>query len=104
LAKAFLGYNSDAISDLDQAIALNPLYSQAWYSRGYWKDVNGDYEGAMADYKKVVELDPKNWDVFIAMATARHLKGDHEGSCEDIRKAIDLGSLLAEELKEKFCK
>lgn len=92
-----------AIDDLDKAISLKNDYVQAYYSRGYWKDMVGDYEGAIADYRKVIELDKYYREAYMALATTLYQHGE-EKACDLYRQAGDKGSFMAEELINKFCK
>lgn len=50
---------SEAITLLDEAIEVNPSFSQAFHERGRAKLLNGDKEGSFVDMKQALALDPK---------------------------------------------
>lgn len=50
--------NSDAIKYLDAAINTNEGIEEAWYARGYYYQLAGNYEKAMADYQKTITINP----------------------------------------------
>jgi len=64
-----LGYiNLVYINDFDaairyftQAAALDPMYTDAFFNRGYSYELLGDYDHARKDYQKALELFP-NYD------------------------------------------
>ncbi|MCL4876614.1 MAG: tetratricopeptide repeat protein [Anaerolineae bacterium] len=47
-----------AIADCNEAIHLNPQYTDAYTGRGYaWENL-GDYEKALADYEAALRIKP----------------------------------------------
>jgi tetratricopeptide (TPR) repeat protein len=63
-AKSAIGYKEGAIADYNQAIAINPRFSEAYYNRGIEKSDLGDKQGACSDFKKAASLgqqDAKQW-------------------------------------------
>ena len=49
------------MSDLNQAIELDPVNAYRYSSRAYILDALGDTEAAVVDYLKAVELDPEDF-------------------------------------------
>jgi Flp pilus assembly protein TadD len=47
-----------ALSDFNQALALDPNFAAAYNNRGYDRQQLGDIDGALADYEKAISLDP----------------------------------------------
>ena len=92
-----------AIKDLDKSISFDSNYSNAFYSRAFWKDISGDYTGAVADYKKVLELDPNYREAYIGLATTLYQHGDKGSACELLKTAAEKGSIMADELVTKLC-
>ena len=52
------------MSDLNQAIELDPVNAYRYSSRAYILDALGDTEAAVVDYLKAVELDPEDFVAF----------------------------------------
>jgi tetratricopeptide (TPR) repeat protein len=60
LAKKALGDREGALSDLDEAIAINDSDPVLYVNRGAIKKVLGDRDGATRDFRKALALDPGN--------------------------------------------
>lgn len=60
VAFATQGKDDLAVSDLDQAIRLDPSAGGAYVNRGNIWRKRGEFDRAMADYDKAVQLDPDN--------------------------------------------
>src|ERR1019366_6173522 len=76
-----------AISDFDQAIALNPRYSEAYYCRGIAKEGKSDLDGAIADYSQAVALNPRYAWAYFNRGSAKLEKGDLDGAIADYTQA-----------------
>ena len=48
----------EAIRYLDAAINTNEGIDEAWYARGYYYQLAGNYEKAMGDYQKTITINP----------------------------------------------
>ncbi len=57
--KLFLGDQSGAQTDFKQADELSQNPGILFFFRAVLRQVDGDYEGAVADYAEVIRLDPK---------------------------------------------
>lgn len=104
LAEGLLEDYDGAIRDLDTCIAVSPAYTAAWYSRGYWREANMQYDQAIGDYTQTIALDSNYREAYLALAYAYSLKGDRVRACETLEKAIDKGSAAATDLKDDFCR
>lgn len=51
-------HNPEAITYLDAAINTNDGIDEAWYARGYYYQMAGDWKKAMLDYQKTITLNP----------------------------------------------
>lgn len=93
-----------AIEDLSSCIALRPIYPMAYYSRAYWYEYLGNYPAAIKDYENTISQDPKNYDAYLGLAYIYSGLKSNEKSCEIINQAIKAGSVIAEEVKDNFCR
>jgi tetratricopeptide (TPR) repeat protein len=78
------------IAEYDEAIRLNPDYSEAFNNRGNDRRAQGDLAGASADYDEPIRLDPGNAAAFNNRGTARYDRGDLAGAIADYDEAIRL--------------
>lgn len=91
IAKFSLGDKQGAISDFNQAIAINPQYADAYSNRGNAKSALGDKQGALADYNKAIAINPNNADFYLNRGNVKYDLGDKEGACRDFKKAVSQG-------------
>jgi Flp pilus assembly protein TadD len=54
------GQHSDAVSDLNEAIRLDPNFAAAFLDRGVAYQNMGQYELAVQDYNRTIALDPNS--------------------------------------------
>ncbi|MBI4232355.1 tetratricopeptide repeat protein, partial [Candidatus Peregrinibacteria bacterium] len=81
------------LAKCDEAIALNPKDSKAYFFRGIEKFSPGsysDYKGAIADFDKAIELDPNFADAYTSRGLTKHVLKDYKGALADYDKAIKL--------------
>src|SRR5580700_1965765 len=57
---------TNARSDFDQAIGLNPSYTRAYANRGSLALAQRDFDGAIADLDQAIKLDPADAGLFMA--------------------------------------
>ena len=79
-----------AIAELDKAIEINPMYTDAYYIRGYAKDELEDYQGAIADYSKAIEINPQYFFAYSNRGLAKDELEDYQGAIADYNKAIEI--------------
>jgi S1-C subfamily serine protease len=79
-----------AITDLDQAIRLNPKFARAYSNRGTSRYKLGDKQGAIADYTQAIRLNPKTTFAYYNRGLIRNALGDKQGAIADYQKAADL--------------
>src|SRR5580658_9348171 len=60
---------TNARSDFDQAIGLNPSYTRAYANRGSLALAQRDFDGAIADLDQAIKLDPAAAGRFMARGT-----------------------------------
>jgi tetratricopeptide (TPR) repeat protein len=82
---------NSGISDLDQAIGLDPANPRYHFVRGQALEMHAKYDGkydrAMADYDEAIRLDPKNFNVYEARAEA-YLHHAYDRAITDLDEVI----------------
>ena len=77
-----------AIADYDEAIQLNPKFSEAYYNRGNAKNNLGQSEAAIVDYNTAIQLNPKFARAYYNRGNAKNNLGQHEAAIADYDEAI----------------
>src|SRR5580698_9152160 len=57
---------TNARSDFDQAVGLNPNYTRGYANRGNLAFAQRDFDGAIADFNQAIKLDPIDASLFMA--------------------------------------
>ena len=84
------GDNDRAMRDYDEAIRLNPKFSDAFYNRGNVVLDKGDNDRAIRDYDEAIRLNPKFSDALNNRGRAYRAKGDNDRAIQDFDEAIRL--------------
>lgn len=84
------GDASQAIEDLNKAIAINPRYVDAYIARGRAWHSKGDLARAIADYNRAMVLDPRCAFAYNNRGIARKETQDLAGAISDFDRAIVL--------------
>ena len=84
------GDDRQAIAFYDQAIQLNPNYTDAYMNRGATKGRSGDYQGAIVDFNQAIELNPNDANAYKGRGVVKGRSGDDQGALVDFNKAIEL--------------
>ena len=87
LEEVFLAY--------DEAIRLNPGFTNAYNNRGLAKAEQGRYEDAITDYDEAIRLKPDDADIYSNRGLAKAEQGRYEDAIADYDKAIRLNPGLA---------
>jgi lipoprotein NlpI len=66
------------------------LDADAYYKRGYAKQTQGDFGGAIADYSRAIELNPDYVLAYTARGYAKQSQGDFKGAIADSTTAIEV--------------
>jgi tetratricopeptide (TPR) repeat protein len=84
------GDNDRAIAEYDEAIRLDPDYTNAYTNRGnVWHD-KGDYDRAIADYSAAIRLAPNDTAAFFNRGLTYAAKDDLERAIADLSETIRL--------------
>ena len=79
-----------ALQSLDQAIAINPDFAQAYTLRGVTHIALHDYEDGLEDLNLAIELEAENVAMAYAFRSYVNSKlGDYDRAIEDGEKALD---------------
>lgn len=84
------GDHDRAIADCDQAIKLDPQYTNPYTNRGRAYMQKGDNDQAITDYDKAIELNPKESNAYDLRGIAYRNKGDNDRAIVDFDKAVEL--------------
>jgi tetratricopeptide (TPR) repeat protein len=80
-----------AVAQFNQAVALNPRYTIAYFLRAYVKDKLNDPQGALADYSQAISLKKDYALAYNNRGILKHVKlNDPQGALADYSQAISL--------------
>ncbi len=81
-----------AVDDFTRAIACDPNYAAAYFSRGvlYWRELRNMYR-AIRDLTRVLELDPGCAEALFNRAIAHQMRGDHAEAIADFQLYLQEG-------------
>ena len=90
LCLARLERYEEALQCYEQALALRPEYSQAWFNRAYVLERLGETAKAAESYTKAVELMPEHVMAWASMAALAARRGDVAKTREYAERALAL--------------
>jgi tetratricopeptide (TPR) repeat protein len=94
-----------AVKDYNQAIQIDPNYTDAYKGRGDAHYFLKDYRAAIEDYTQVIRLAPDLADAYMIRAIARCELTDKQGAIKDEQKAAILYAKQGETARyKKFLK
>lgn len=92
-----MGKAKSAIDVYTQLLNAQPEYAFGYYRRGWFKELDGDYDGAIDDLSMCVVLDPTQSYAFEARGDIYLKQGKKELAEADFKKVIEL-----EDTPEKY--
>jgi clan AA aspartic protease (TIGR02281 family) len=92
-----MGNAKSAIDVYTQVLKTQPEYAFGYYRRGWFKELSGDFEGAVEDLSICVVLDPEESYAFETRGDIYLKQGKKKLAEEDFRKVIEI-----ENTPEKF--
>jgi tetratricopeptide (TPR) repeat protein len=81
------GDDSQAWSDFDRAIELDPTQAEAFAARSWLRAMRGEYEQGFADVNEAIRLDPKRAEAYVTRAALFRYTARKELSDADDRSA-----------------
>ena len=85
------GKFSEAVSDLDDAIKIQPREARIYESRAYAEMKLNNPDKALADYSEAIKLNPHEVRYYQVRSYIREVKGDYKGSMADAEKILKTG-------------
>jgi tetratricopeptide (TPR) repeat protein len=79
-----------ALADYNQAITINPKFSEAYNNRANLKDKLNDIQGALADYNQAITINPKDSEAYFNRALLKNKLNDIQGALSDYNQAITI--------------
>lgn len=83
------GKSSQAMADLNKAIALNPQFSFAYNNRGQLLQEQGNRDAAYADFKKALGLNPALGEAWLNLGVVELNRGNFQESVNALDKAVE---------------
>jgi len=87
-AKLSKGDNDGALKSIEEALKLDPNYSDGYLARADIRATRGERELALKDYARALEIDPDNLEVYIDRARLEWASGDKGRATGDIGLAL----------------
>jgi tetratricopeptide (TPR) repeat protein len=85
------GNNKAAVQYFQKAIALDPNFSEAYFSQGVSYGQLGEYSKAIAQINMALKLQPQNGMYYYGRGRVYLLWGDKAKAMDDFKKAAELG-------------
>jgi tetratricopeptide (TPR) repeat protein len=86
-----VGRVNEANADIQRALSLNPMYSDAYALQAIIFVVQNEREKALSSAKKAVETGPNSSTAHIAMSYAQQAAFDLEGARASVEEAVKVG-------------
>jgi tetratricopeptide (TPR) repeat protein len=86
------GNNKAAVQYFQKAIALDPNFSEAYFSQGVSYGQLGEYSKAVAQINTALKLQPQNGIYYYGRGRVYLLWGDKAKAMDDFKKAAELGN------------
>ena len=84
------GEFNHAVSNLNNALKINPAYVEAYLYRGFAYAGKNNPDQAIADYTKAIELNPKQEEAYFVRGAAFGAKKETENAIADYSKALEI--------------
>lgn len=98
------GQYSKSIVDLDEAIKLNPKNPVSYCNRGLSKGYNKQIVEGIKDLDYAIKLKFDYAAAYVNRAALKMAAKDKRGACDDLQKADGLGSEIAPQKYDSYCK
>jgi len=79
-----------ALALLDQVVALEPDWAEAWNQRATTRFLADDPDGAMADIDRVIKLEPRHFGALAGMGAILQRSGFGKRALQIFNKALEI--------------
>ncbi len=93
----------EAVLNFDQAVSLDPAFSEAYNQRAICKALQGNYEASLPDFQKAIDLNPGVGMNYHNKAVAHLQLGETNLACDLLHQALSLGYENSAHLIEEYC-
>ncbi len=90
---------TSALDFLNEAIAINPDYAEAWNRRATVYYLRNDYAHAMFDINRTLELEPRHYGALTGMADILRARGLKEQALKAYEKALEVNPMMRDAQK-----
>ncbi|MCX2697320.1 MULTISPECIES: tetratricopeptide repeat protein [Ochrobactrum] len=90
---------TSALDFLNEAIAINPDYAEAWNRRATVYYLRNDYAHAMYDINRTLELEPRHYGALTGMADILRARGLKEQALKAYEKALEVNPMMRDAQK-----
>jgi len=98
------GNFTQALSDYNKAIGIDPHYANAYNNRGFIYGIQGDLTHALFDFNKAIEINPGFVDAYNNRALSYYQLKEYDKAWADVHKVEELGAAVNPDLLENLKK
>ncbi|MFZ4520568.1 MAG: tetratricopeptide repeat protein [Bacteroidales bacterium] len=93
-----------AISDIREAINLDPSCGKCYYSLGLANYNAKFYDEAITSFSTCISMNPSSGNAYYYRGLARYESGNPDSCCSDLKKAYSLGISEAKPIIDQHCR
>jgi tetratricopeptide (TPR) repeat protein len=90
LTLAQKGQYDQALSQIDQALAMNPKDAETYTRRGGIYTLQKQYDKALENFNRAIDLDPRSAKAYYNRALVYYYQGKYDQALADLNKTIEL--------------
>jgi len=84
----------EATEFCSKALILNPVYEEAYFRRGYYKYLLGDFSAAIKDFNVALKLNPEHVDAHLYKASCLQKTGSKVAALNEYNEARKLDAVV----------
>jgi tetratricopeptide (TPR) repeat protein len=85
-----MGDTAKAVADYDQALRLNPMFTETYFNRAFARHRLGRYQEALRDYDRLLSLEPALASGYFNRSFTWAALGRYDKAVTDTQKALEL--------------